>query len=181
MAKLEIGQLMPDFSYATPYESNLTLAETAAKTPKTALVFLRYYGCPMCQYDIQQYAQHYAELTAHGGQLLVVLQSDPIKLAETLGSPDALPFPIVCDPEQQLYKNFSIEPAVSMVKAADTKTVGKVIKATVGGFKHGAYEGNEMQLPAAFVITADRKLVYAHYAKTLTDMPDIKALVRLLQ
>jgi len=180
MAKLNVGDLMPDFTYETPFAQNLTLAETAAKASKTALLFLRYYGCTLCQYDIHQIYMHYFDLTAHGGQILIVLQSDPKALADDLKTPEALPFPIICDPERKLYKEFSIEPAASKAKMADAKVLAKIAKATAAGFKHGAYEGEELQLPAAFVLTPDRKLTYAHYAKTVGDMPEIDELVQLL-
>jgi peroxiredoxin len=180
MAKLEIGQTMPDFEYVTPFSAGHTLAATAVAAPKTALVFLRYWGCPLCQYDIHLLAQAHKDLTAKGGQLLVVLQSDPKGLAEQLGSETALPFPIVCDPEQKLYKEFCIEPAASMMKMADLKMVGRIVKATKLGFKHGAYEGDEQQLPAAFVVDGERKVLYAHYAKSVSDMPDATQLAQLL-
>ena len=180
MAKLEIGQVMPDFEYVTPFSAGHTLAQTAANAPKTALVFLRYWGCPLCQYDIHLLAQAYDSITAGGGQLFVVLQSDPAGLAEQLGTADKLPFRIICDPEQKLYKEFCIAPAASMVKMADLKMVGKIMKATKLGFKHGAYEGDEQQLPAAFVVDGDRKVLYAHYAKSVSDMPDAAQLAALL-
>lgn len=180
MAKLEIGQIMPDFDYVTPFTAGHTLAETAAKAPKTALIFLRYWGCPLCQYDIYLLAQAYDEITAAGGQLFVVLQSDPKGLADQLGAPDKLPFAIICDPDQKLYKDFCIAPAASMAKMADLKMVGRIIKATKLGFKHGAYEGDEQQLPAAFVVDGDRKILYAHYAKSVSDMPDAAELAKLL-
>ena len=181
MAKLEIGQIMPDFDYVTPFTAGHTLAETAARAPKTALVFLRYWGCPLCQYDIHLLAQAHAEITAHGGQLFVVLQSDPGNLAEQLGTPDKLPFQIICDPEQKLYKEFCITPAASMAKMADLKMVGKIVKATKLGFKHGAYEGDEQQLPAAFVVDQERNILYAHYAKSVSDMPDATEYAKLLK
>ena len=180
MAKLEIGQYMPDFEYITPFSAGHTLGETAAKAPKTALIFLRYWGCPLCQYDIHLLAQAHAELTARGGQLLVVLQSDPKGLAEKLEKEDALPFSIICDPDQKLYRQFCIEPAASMAKMADLKMVGRIVKATKLGFRHGEYEGNEQQLPAAFVLDGERKLLYAHYAKSVSDMPDPAELAKLL-
>ena len=180
MEKLEIGQIMPDFEYVTPFSAGHTLADTAAKAPKTALVFLRYWGCPLCQYDIHLLAQAHADITAHGGQLLVVLQSDPVSLAEKLGDEKALPFPIICDPDQKLYKEFAIAPAASMAKMADLKMVGRIIKATKLGFKHGEYEGDEQQLPAAFVVDGERKILYARYAKSVSDMPGAAELAKLL-
>ncbi len=180
MAKLEVGQLMPDFEYVTPFSEGHTLAQTVAKAPKTAIVFLRYWGCTLCQYDIHLMAQHYDEIRANGGQLLVVLQSDPVRLAQELGSADALPFAIICDPEQKLYKDFCIEPAASMLKMADLKMLGKIVKATKLGMKHGAYEGDEQQLPAAFVVDGECRILYARYGASVSDIPDAQELAKLL-
>lgn len=180
MAKLEVGQVMPDFEYVTPFSGSHTLSDTAAKAKKTALVFLRYWGCPLCQYDIHLLAQAHGEICAGGGQLLVVLQSDPAGLAEKLGKPDALPFDIICDPEQKLYKQFGIEAAANMAKMADLKMVGRMVKATKLGIRHGEYEGEEKQLPGAFVVDSACRILYAHYARSVSDMPDGAELAKLL-
>ncbi|WP_050617748.1 peroxiredoxin-like family protein [Intestinimonas massiliensis (ex Afouda et al. 2020)] len=181
MPKLTVGTQMPDFTFDTPFESGRTLAETAGKTAgKTALVFLRYYGCTLCQYDIHQFTAQYDKIAATGGQMLVVLQSDPAKLAGQM-KPGDLPFDIVCDPEQKLYKKFEIAPAESKAKMADLKTMGKIAKATAGGFKHGDYEGDELQLPACFVMGPDRVLSYAHYGVSAGDVPTPQELVELLK
>lgn len=180
MKKLEIGQTMPDFEYVTPFSQGNTLSETAARASKTALVFLRYWGCPLCQYDIRLLAQSHDRITAKGGQLLVVLQSDPAGLAAKLEKPEALPFAIICDPEQKLYRQFGIEAAANMAKMADFKMLGRMVKATKLGIRHGEYEGEEKQLPAAFVVDGDRKILYAHYAASVSDMPDGEELAALL-
>lgn len=180
MAKLNVGEILPDFSYETPFAKDQTLSETAGRAKKTALLFLRYYGCTLCQYDIHRLSAHYPELTAHGGQVLVVLQSDPGRLAEELKTPEALPFPLICDPEGKLYRQFSIEPASSKARLAGAKVLAKIAKATAAGFRHGAYEGDELQLPAAFVLGPERRLTYVRYAKSAGDMPEIDELAELL-
>ena len=60
MSKLTVGGKLPDFTYDTPFASGVSIADTARKVGgKTALVFLRYYGCTLCQYDIHEFAiQH---------------------------------------------------------------------------------------------------------------------------
>lgn len=180
MPKLQVNHTMPDFVYDTPFARGLRLSETVAGAPKTALIFLRYYGCLLCQYDIMQIAAHYDEISANGGQVLIVLQSDPDKLADNLGSPDALPFPIVCDPKQTLYRQFSIEAARDMEALGDEKVLAKVKEAVACGLKHGEYEGEELQLPAAFVVASDRTVLYAHYAVSGGDMPGIGEITQLL-
>ena len=148
---------MPEFYYQTPFLSGLSIDDTVKRVNgKTALIFLRYYGCTLCQYDMHQYAEQYEEVKKCGGQILVVLQSDPGKLAA------------------------QTKPAKSMLKMADTKTLGKMISAKAGGFKHGEYEGEELQLPAVFIMDQKRCLSYVHYGKSAGDVPDIKELLALL-
>ena len=181
MPKLTVGSTMPNFTYQTPYTTDLTLADTAKAATKTALVFLRYYGCTLCQYDIQLLAEHHDALTANGGQLLVVLQSDPAGLAGQLDE-DALPFAIVCDPDQQLYKQFAIPAAADMDElVGGDHTREKIARAKAAGFQHGAYEGEELQLPAVFVMDSACTITYAHYGKDISDIPSPEQLAELLQ
>lgn len=119
-ARLTVGEVMPNFIYDTPFATGLTLSDTVQKTPKTALLFLRYYGCTLCQYDIHQLAENYHQITDVGGQVIVVLQSDPTGLAQEL-QPDTFPFSILCDPKAALYERFGIQPAASMAKMADAR------------------------------------------------------------
>lgn len=79
-ARLTVGEVMPNFTYDTPFATALTLSDTVQKTSKTALLFLRYYGCTLCQYDIHQLTENYHQITDVGGQVIVVLQSDPAGL-----------------------------------------------------------------------------------------------------
>lgn len=180
MARLNPNSQMPDFTFATPFETDLRLSDVLRQVPgKTALVFLRYYGCPICQLDLHDYAEAHNAIAATGGQLLVVLQSDPKTLAAQI-TPDTFPYRIICDPEMALYQMLSIDPAPSMLKMMSLKAVKKVIRSTKLGYKHGAYEGNEQQLPAAFVMAPDRTLTYVHYGKDAGDVPVPGELARLL-
>ena len=94
MAIIKAGVKLPDFTYDTPYKSGLNITETVKKCKKTAIVFLRYYGCPICQYDIHSFKENYYMIENVDGQILVVLQSDREKLAKSLGKND-LPFDII--------------------------------------------------------------------------------------
>lgn len=180
MAKLELGDKMPNFQYETPYQKELEIAETAKKTKKTAIIFLRYYGCPMCQLDLHEMAENYQDIVSEGGQFLVVLQSDPILLKEKIGD-NRFPYPIICDPEQKLYQDFEIKPAASMAKMADAKTMLKIAKVKAEGYQHGEYEGNELQLPATFVIDDNCMLTYVHYGKSISDVPGPEMIKKLIQ
>lgn len=179
MGRLRPGDYMRDFSFRTPFGVTMTLREYGAGG-RLLVVFLRYYGCTLCQYDLAGYAAGYGKITAAGGRLLVVLQSDPEMLAGELGTEDAFPFAIACDPGQELYREFGILPAAGKAKMVGPGTLIKMTKAKACGLKHGRYEGEELQLPAAFIVEPDGVVSYAHYGKTVDDVPDAAELAMRL-
>ena len=61
MARLAVGEKMLDFTAAGAFGPEEALSSRVGKG-KTAIVFLRYYGCTLCQYDIHTYAEHYQEI-----------------------------------------------------------------------------------------------------------------------
>lgn len=179
MPRISVGDTFPDFEFATPFRTDGRLADAVAGG-MTALVFLRYYGCPVCQYDMHRYAEKYGLIREAGGKMLVVLQSDPAGLREQLSGETAFPFEIVCDPAGALYRRFAIEPAKKQLAMIGPKTMIKIAKVQAAGYAHGKSEGEELQLPAAFVIAPDLRVTYARYAKTIDDIPDAEELRDLL-
>ena len=180
MGKINVNDKMRDFIFDTPFRKDVRLSE-AAEGKKLALVFLRYYGCTLCQYDLSQYAKNYEKIREAGGELLVVLQSDPDLLKEDMGKEDMFPFEIVCDPKEELYREFEILPAASEKEMVGQNTMEKVGKVMAAGFAHGRYEGEELQLPAAFILQPDLTVTYAHYAKVLDDVLDADQIVEMMK
>ncbi len=178
MPRLVKGEQIPDFTYETPFEQDQDFLQIVALKHRTALVFLRYDGCTLCQLDIHEYMQSYDRICNAGGQLLIVLQSDPKGLAEQLKAPDAIPFRIICDPQKKLYQQFDIAPAKSKLSMAGLHTMAKADRAKKAGFTHGAYEGDELQLPAAFVMDETGKLLYVNYAAKVDEVPDTDELIQ---
>ncbi len=177
--RLEAGEVLPDFTFDTPFEQGQSILETAGRARRTAILFLRYYGCALCQLDIRQLARNYGRLAAGGGQILVVLQSDRETISTQIHK-DTLPFDIICDPDQSLYRRFGIRGAQDMMAMVDGRAYTKMTKAAAAGYEHGKYEGNELQLPAALVVEPDGRITYAHYGKTVSDIPDVAELEALL-
>lgn len=181
MPHLNKGDRMADFTYVTPYSSANRLSETVKKCPgRTAIVFLRYYGCRMCQLDMLDYAEQYEAIRAAGGQLLIVLQSDPAKLAAQIPA-GSVPYQIVCDPEQKLYREFDIRPASSKETMKDESSSAKFARIEARGLVHGDYEGEELQLPAAFVVDHDLNVTWAHYGQVISDTPTAEELASLVR
>ncbi len=177
MAKLKINDQMPDFSVLTIHGKTTISALEDEK--KTAFLFLRYAGCRVCQYDMMQLNLSYEKISRTGGQVCVILQSVP----ETITALQAganYPFAIISDERGELYRALEIDSAESAEALGSQEGKAKVEKAVACGIVHGSYEGNELQLPAAFITDGKRRLTYVKYGAHSGDTPSPDELAALL-
>ena len=103
------------------------------------------------------------------------MQSKPEIVQRDLAG-GTLPFHLICDEAQEIYKTLEINPAADMPSLLGDgleKLQAKRAKVVEAGFVHGDYEGIEEQLPAFFYVDADLTVKEAHYAKNLMDMPTV--------
>jgi peroxiredoxin len=178
MARLKAGDQFPDFQFHTAEDREISSLDVLKRAKKTVFWVLRYVGCTTCRYDIHVIKERYREFTDLQAQVLVVLQSQSETVRADLAGDEA-PYEIICDPGQEIYRRFSIDPAPDKEsrrpkEPADVeKWKAKIEKVKAGGFVHGKYEGNEEQLPAFFIIGPEGKVLYAHYATHSADMPTV--------
>ena len=182
MTRLKAGEMFPLFDFSTAYEDGLNSRDVLKG--RNVFWFLRYIGCTVCRYDVHLLQQRYDEFLNKGTQVFVVMQSDREHIRKDLESTDTkLPFSIICDPKQEIYKLLDIVPAGSMEalkQGVEEKLKEKAQKAREQGFVHGDYEGNEQQFPALFIVKEDGTIEYAHYAENIMDMPVIDDVLSLL-
>lgn len=174
------GDTFPNLLISTAYKEDCHVYDILQG--KTVFWVLRYIGCPVCRLDVSLIAENYSKFRACNAQVFVVMQSDKTHIRETIGE-DELPFDIICDSDMKFYQTLMIRPAESMDALAGAMTdklqkKGKL--ADENGFVHGDYEGDELQLPALFIVDENRKISYVHYAKELADMPEIEDVLKLL-
>ncbi|MEE3426094.1 MAG: hypothetical protein VZR26_11055, partial [Erysipelotrichaceae bacterium] len=67
-----------------------------------------------------------------------------------------------------------------MVEGVMDKLKEKGGKAREAGFVHGDYEGNELQLPAMFIVNEDGVVEYANYARNIVDLPTVDEVLAML-
>lgn len=106
------------------------------------------------------------------------MQSDKAHILNDLKDVE-LPFEIIADNKMEIYKTLDINSAQSTDELAKDKEAlkAKVTKARALGFKHGDYEGDELQLPALLVTDENLRLTYVHYGKDIMDMPTVDKLI----
>ena len=174
MAKLQVGDKMPNFIVNTEKENGTSFEKLVGGKP-TMFMVLRYIGCTVCRYDVHVLTQKYQEFVDKGVNVVVVMQSTPEIVNRDLAG-ETLPFNLVCDAAQEIYKTLEIHAAADMpglLGDSKEKLQAKGAAAAAAGFVHGDYEGIEEQLPAFFYVDADMTVTEAHYGKNIMDMPTV--------
>ena len=177
--KVKVGDKFPNLAMTDVFGNTVNVEEIDAE--KTMIWVFRYVGCPICQLDMHEMSLEYDKVKEKGCALYVVLQSD-VEHTKAYLEQNPMPFTLILDPEMKIYKELEVEPASSKISFPGNlpKVMGKVKKAGKLGFEHGDYEGDEMQLPALFILDQDKTVTYAHYAKSLSDMPEVSEMIALL-
>ena len=181
MAKLIKGEKFPNFVINTVYENNIHITDIVNHRP-TMFMVLRYIGCTVCRYDVHNLIMRYKEFEEKGVNVAVVMQSNPKTVQRDLNG-EKLPFYLICDEKQEIYKTLDILPAENMRQLVGNerdKLMEKGEKAKQAGFVHGDYEGVEEQLPAFFYIDSDLTVIKSHYAKNIVDMPSIDDMLNMI-
>ena len=187
MAKLEKGMKMPNFKldtvYGTEIVKDVTFEQLVDGKP-TFFWFQRYIGCPPCRMDVHLLSVAHPEFVEKGANIVVVMQSKPeIVLRDMNGQ--TLPFHLVCDPTESLYKELEIgswdpENRGEMNEAEQARMAVKIQGMKENGYEHGDYEGNEQQLPAMVLVDENGIVTFSHYAKNLVDMPSVDEMLAKL-
>lgn len=159
LAKLKVGDLAPDIEAHTFNMGNFRLSELKGKE-RVYVVFSRYFGCTMCQLDFKELMERVDDILKHG-KMVYVTQSGP-ENAEKFLAGKTVPFPIVLDSKEPypLYEAYGIG---NLTPSDTPRVMARATKARAEGFQHGAYEGNERQSPADFIISKEGTIEYAHY------------------
>lgn len=166
------NEFIENFMYDTAYETGKDYFKNKGNKIGI-LAFLRYYGCTICQLDIIEFNKLYEKFEEIGADVKIILQSTP-KIIKEADKEIKLKFEIICDPKQELYKKFEIKAAESLEVLKMGNIGEKVADAKSMGLSHGEYEGNELQLPAMFIVDGNNKVIYSHYGKDGADIPRAK-------
>jgi peroxiredoxin len=173
-SKLTIGNKALDFKFKTPWDGEVNFYDAVGNNP-AVLIFMRYYGCPVCQMEMAKIKQEINSAGKKGARVFVILQSET-EIIASLIKKDDFPFTIICDPQGKVFQLYGVE-AGGLVKYLHPAGLIAAIKAISKGFMHGKFEGKETQLPAAFAMAADKVINYAHYGTNISDMPSLDKIV----
>lgn len=164
---LKKGQKIPNFDCLT--KDGIFNIKEIIKNKKTILIFLRFYGCRITQYELKDFSDYYESLKLKNYNLIIILQSS-IETIENAYKTKKYPFLLISDLNEEIYKMFDIKPALNREVLSSDKDKLKVKKADEFGLKKGLIEGNILQLPAEFLINENLEIEYSYYGKTSGDI-----------
>ena len=186
-----VGDKVEGFTYDTAENSGLDLAKTIKKP--TLIAFLRFAECDITKAMLSFLKKSFADLTAEGVDVKAVVQS----CAEDVeANCTDCPFEIIADGEGKLYDRFNVfESNSAMQLVAGDERFAELID---GDVRHlydnplfdtfaplliGAEYGTKrvLQLPAFIGIDTDMTVKFAHYSKTIGDLPEVNAILDALK
>jgi peroxiredoxin len=164
--KIKEGDEAPLFKIDSYNAGTIELGELIGKE-KIVLIFSRYFGCPICQLDLNILMEKVPEIRNKGAKLLYVTQSGE-KVAKEFIEKYKIDFPVIPSTKDELYAEYGLG---LMTAGAITKVRSKLKEATKLGLQHGEYEGWEKQGPGQFVINEQGIII--HERKGWLLLPDI--------
>ena len=184
---LTVGEKLENFVYDSPKGMRQTL------NGKTFIIFSRFYECELCRVLLASFTAAYPLFRAMGYDIKFIMQSDIGTLAK---NQKKYPFELIADPECKLYDMYNVFEADGIVNmlAGDKliefvigKNVYKMLNLdmieSVNSAMAPAEETDgprENQLCAFFAVDKNMNITYAHYAKTMTDFPNVKDIIKIL-
>jgi thioredoxin-dependent peroxiredoxin len=172
---LKPGDRAPEFELPDQHGNATTLSQFRGKT--LVLYFTRYVGCPVCQMEMVEFSKRCGDFKSSGAELVIVTQSAVDRLAG-FSVDNHFEFKVLSDIRRQAYRHYQV--GCGLMGALSPKNVGPILRSLIKGYKHGRFEGNELQYPAQFIIDENQIVVFAHYGRNISDsLPAEELLARL--
>ncbi len=180
MKALEVGDPAPD-GVVLEGNGRTSHLSTAWSELPAVVVFLRYFGCPLCQAQIVALRDERDRFDASGAAVVLVGQGDPEDAAEFLAR-KRVPFRCLVDPDRSLYRAYGLRRGavrdVFGFEAVSSSLRQSLHRETIHGTLHG---GNLMQMPGTFVVDAGGILRFVHRSLTIADTPPNRVLLDVVE
>jgi peroxiredoxin len=98
--------------------------------------------------------------------------------AENFRDEFSLSFPIICDPQKELYSIYDLKGG-SLGDVVSPSVLLKGLRTMSLGYRPGIPHGDVMQLPGVFLIDRDGNIRYSYFSKDASDHPSVETLIAL--
>lgn len=167
--RLKIGEKIPDFWTRDINGSDIDSRDLGGNT---LLVFLRYAGCPWCNLAIYRLSHEYKLLKKSGCDVIAFVQSSESNIETNIlqRQESPLPFPIISDQQQDIYKLFGVAPSKPGAVKHAAKNASHWIDAVMNkDFKQANMDGSFFMVPAYFLVDKNGVIQLARYDASFYD------------
>ena len=130
----------------------------------------RFAGCPICNRHLRSIVTRHDEIRSHGIREVVVFHSTAAELAKHEAE---LPFPLIADPERELYARLGVERRLSSLLS--TRALRAAIAGQTAALGNHSTQrtplgpirptGGRLGLPADFLITSNGRIAALNYGQ----------------
>lgn len=161
---IAIGQLAPTFKRQTYKGDTVELDQYRGQ--KVWLGFYRWASCPLCNLRMSELLEHHREFEKAGIQLIGVFQSPAENIEKYVGK-QGIPFPIIPDPELELYATYGVH--ARLAGMFYPRVIGRALRAMAKGFFSLHMDGPKAMVPADFLVDPEGVVWKAYYGSAVSD------------
>ena len=169
---VRVADAFPTLELTATSGQLVTIPDAAGKF--VHLQLRRFAGCPICNQHLRSIVTRHDEIRSHGIQEVVVFHSTAAELAKHEAE---LPFPLIADPERELYRRLGVERRASSLlntRALRAAIAGQAAALGNRSTKRGALgpikpTGGRLGLPADFLIAPGGRVAALKYGQHAYD------------
>jgi len=170
--KARVGDAFPTLELTATSGQLVTVPDPAGNF--VHLQLRRFAGCPICNLHLRSIVTRHDEIRDHGIREVVVFHSTAAELAKHEAE---LPFPLIADPERELYRRLGVERRPSSLlstRALRAAIAGQAAALGNRSTMRGALgpikpTGGVLGLPADFLIASDGRVAALKYGQHAYD------------
>jgi peroxiredoxin len=169
--KARVGDAFPTLELVATSGQLVTVPDPAGDY--VHLQLRRFAGCPICNLHLRSIVTRHDEIRSHGIREVVVFHSTAAELAKYEAE---LPFPLIADPERELYRRLGVEHRPSSLLSTRAlramiagQTAALVKRSTMRALGPVKPTGGVLGLPADFLIAPDGRLAALKYGQHAYD------------
>ncbi len=165
MKKLRNADLAVEFRLDDYLGHNID--STNYKGKKLLLSFFRAASCPFCNLRVNQLINRDADFKERQIEIISFFAATQAEITQYAGKQNA-PFPIIPDPNLEVYKKYGVEESRSGMFKAMLKPL-KMIEVMTSGFFNLRSIKEKPLIPAEFLIDENQYIFRAYYGKDFGD------------
>jgi len=166
MEHLNRGAVAPDFAIIDLEGNTQRLDDYRGQ--KVLLSFLRFATCPFCTIRFQQLINELPKYEKQGLKMLVVFESSPDYIRQYL-SRRGLPFPVIPDPDGQLYRLYQVEHSMGGLLLGMFRLPSLIGAMFDPLYRMAKPDSSISRIPADFLIDEGGVIADSYYGRDIGD------------